>query len=75
MDTMSGMKKHIVFKFERFITNHQDKGKIVQILMHEIYVIVIFESAVAIFNSQSGDFLEEQGLLDRFKYRGACLNH
>lgn len=43
--------------------------------MHEIYVIVVFETAIAIFNSQSGDFLEEQGLLDRFKYRGACLNH
>jgi hypothetical protein len=29
--------------------------------MHEIYVIVIFEGTVAIFNSQTGDFLEENG--------------
>lgn len=43
--------------------------------MHEIYVIVVYETTVAIFNSQTGDFLEEQGVLDRFKYRAACLNH
>jgi hypothetical protein len=52
-----------------------DKGIIIQVLMHEIYVIVVFETAIAIFNSQSGDFLEERGILDRFKYKAACLNH
>jgi hypothetical protein len=76
MDTVTGLKKAIIFRFEKFPSNSQDKGKIVQILMHEIYVIVVFESCVAIFNSQSGDFLEEQGLLDvKFKYKCACLNH
>ena len=43
--------------------------------MHEIYVIVVFETTVAIFNSQTGDFLEEQGIIDRFKYKAGCLNH
>ena len=43
--------------------------------MHEIYVIVVFETTIAIFNSQTGDFLEEQGQIDRFKYKQACLNH
>lgn len=76
MDTTTGLKKAIVFRFEKYPSNTSDKGKIVQVLMHEIYVIVVFESAVAIFNSQSGDFLEEKGVLDnRFKYKCACLNH
>ena len=44
-------------------------------IMHEIYVIVVFEASVAIFNAQSGDFLEERGFLDRFKYKTASLNH
>jgi|TARA_B110000285_G_C14932755_1_gene518122 hypothetical protein len=43
--------------------------------MHEIYVIVVFETAIAIFNAQSGDFLEERGLLEKFKYKCASLNH
>ena len=41
--------------------------------MHEIYVIIIFETTIAIFNSQTGGFLEEQGNLDKFKYKGASL--
>ena len=43
--------------------------------MHEIYVIVVFETCVAIFNAQSGEFLEERGILDRYKYKAASLNH
>lgn len=43
--------------------------------MHEIYVIVVFETAVAIFNAQTGDFLEEHVITDRLKYRAGCLNH
>ena len=42
--------------------------------MYEIYVIVIFETTIAIFNSQTGGFLEERGTLDKFKYKGASLN-
>ena len=52
MDTHTGMKKAIVFKFEKYpSTFHGDKGQIIQILMHEIYVIVVFEVSIAIFNS------------------------
>jgi hypothetical protein len=43
-------------------------------IMHEIYVIVIFETTIAIFNSQTGGFLEERGSLDKFRYKGASLN-
>ena len=43
--------------------------------MYEIYVIVVFETVIAIFNSTNGQFLEERGHLDRFKYKCACLNH
>lgn len=43
--------------------------------MHEIYVIVVYEMVVCIFNSQTGEMLEEQGLLDKFKYRHATLNY
>lgn len=76
MDINSGMKKHIVFEFEKMHgSKHSDRGQIIAILMHEIYVIVVFEIMVAIFNSETGEFLEEQGLLDRFRYRAACLNH
>ena len=46
------MKKAITFKFDKFTSQNQsDKGQIVQIIMHEIYVIVIFETSIAIFNS------------------------
>jgi len=51
MDNNTGMKQHIVFKFEKYPSNHIDKGQIIQVLMHEIYVIVIYETAIAIFNS------------------------
>jgi hypothetical protein len=44
------MKKAIVFKFDKFPSNVPDKGLIVQIVMHEIYVIVVFEQCIAIFN-------------------------
>jgi len=46
------MKKAITFKFDKFPSqNPSDKGQIIQIIMHEIYVIVIFETSIAIFNS------------------------
>lgn len=38
--------------------------------MHEIYVICVYETSVAIFNSSTGDFLEEKGRLEKtFKYK------
>ena len=43
--------------------------------MHEMYVIVIYESSVAVYNSTKGDFLEEKAKLDKqFKFRYACTN-
>ena len=59
MDNLAGVKQTILFKFDKYQSNQSDKGLIIQILMHEIYVIVVFETTVAIFNSQTGDFLEE----------------
>ena len=59
MDPYTGMKKNIVFRFEKFQSLHKDRGSIIQLIMHEIYVIVVFETTIAIFNSQTGDFLEE----------------
>lgn len=43
--------------------------------MHEIYVIVVFETSIAVFNAQTGQPLEERGVLERFKYKAASLNH
>jgi len=75
MDQEQGQKKLITFKFDKFQAKHGgDKGQIVSILMHEIYVIVVFETQIAIFNATTGTLLEERGFLDRFKYKGACLN-
>ena len=49
MDVAKGMKTAIVFDFYK---NAQDKNsQIIQILMHEIYVIVVFEASINIFNA------------------------
>lgn len=43
--------------------------------MQEMYVIVIYETSIAVFNSVNGDFLEEKGKIDKqFKFRSACVN-
>ncbi len=57
------MKQSPIFKF--------DQAKvIVTILMHEMYVICVYETSISIFNASSGDFLEEKGRLDKsFKYK------
>ena len=71
MDRAKGQRTAIRFNFDR-----QERGIIVQVIMHEIYVIVIYESSVCIFNAQTGNLLEEQGpLMDKFKYRNASLNY
>jgi len=64
----NGLKKHIVFKLD-------PQRHIVSLQMHEMYVIVIYETSVAIFNSTTGDFLEERGKLDKFKYKTAVVNY
>jgi TFIIF-interacting CTD phosphatase-like protein len=43
--------------------------------MHEMYVIVVYENSVAIYNAATGHFLEEKGKLDKFKYKTACVNY
>lgn len=40
-----------------------------------MYLIVIFETSIAIFNAAKGDFLEEKGRLDKFKYKIATINY
>jgi hypothetical protein len=44
------------------------------ILIQELYVIVVYENSVAIFNASNGDFLEEKGKQDKMKYKAACTN-
>jgi hypothetical protein len=49
--------------------------QIVNIVMQEMYVIVVYESSVAVFNAATGDFLEEKGKLDKqLKYKNAVVN-
>mmetsp|Transcript_16010 Transcript_16010/g.24830 ORF Transcript_16010/g.24830 Transcript_16010/m.24830 type:complete len:110 (-) Transcript_16010:2224-2553(-) len=51
MDKDSGQKQAITFKFDSFPSATSDKGQIVSLLMHEIYVIVVFETSIAVFNA------------------------
>jgi len=39
-----------------------------------MYVIVVYETSVCIYNASNGDFLEERGKLDKFKYKAAAVN-
>ncbi len=49
---------------------------IVSIVMQEMYVIIVYESSVAIYNGATGDFLEEKGnkLEKQMKYKNAIVN-
>lgn len=40
-----------------------------------MYLIVIFENSISIYNSTTGDFLEERGRLDKQKYKVAAVNN
>ena len=40
-----------------------------------MYVIVVYETSVAIFNAATGDQLEEKGKIDKFKYKAAVPNY
>jgi hypothetical protein len=40
-----------------------------------MYLIVVYETSVSIFNAITGDFLEEKGRLEKFKYKGAIMNN
>ena len=54
----TGMKKQIIFRIDA-------AKQIVTVVMQEMYVIIVYESSVAIFNAATGDFLEEKGKLDK----------
>lgn len=57
MDEQHGQRSNTIkFNFDR-----PDRGSIIQVLMHEIYAIVVYELSICIFNAQSGVLLEEQG--------------
>ena len=63
-----GIKKQIVFRLD-------PNKQMVTLVMQEIYVIVVYESNVAIYNATTGDFLEEKGRIDKqLKYRSAVVN-
>ena len=40
-----------------------------------MYLIVVYETSICIYNAATGDFLEEKGKLDKFKYKAACMNN
>ena len=69
LDDQSGIRKQTVFRL--------DQNKVVvAMVMQEMYIIIVYESSVAIYNSVNGDFLEEKGKLDKqFKYKSACVNY
>lgn len=65
----SGIKKQIIFRVE-------PTKSIVTIVMQEMYVIIVYESSIAIYNSATGDFLEEKGRLDsKLKYKNSVVNY
>jgi hypothetical protein len=67
LDEKVGLNHHLTFKFDpsKFIIN---------ILIQELYVIVVYEQSVAIYNAATGDMLEEKGKLDKFRYKAAVPN-
>ena len=64
----SGVKRQIFFRID-------PNKQLVTIVMQEQYVIIIYESSIAIYNASTGDFLEEKAKLDsKMKYRNAVVN-
>jgi hypothetical protein len=52
-DETQGTKKQTAFRV--------DPSRVIQaIVMQEMYVIVVYENSVAVYNSNSGDKLEER---------------
>lgn len=53
-----------------------DQNKVVvSMILYEMYLIIVFETSIAIYNATSGDFLEERGRLEKFKYKAAAINN
>ena len=68
LDEIAGPRKQIIFKLD-------PTKVIVNIVMQEMYVIIVYESSVAVYNSTKGDFLEEKAKLDKsLKYKFASAN-
>jgi len=65
--TDNGISDKIRFRFD-------ENKTIVSLLLVDMYVIVVYETSVCIFNASNGDFLEERGKLDKFKYKAAAVN-
>ena len=66
-DEKVGFKQNLVFRFD-------PQRLIVSILIQESYVIVVYETSVAIYNAATGDMLEEKGRQDKMKYKCASAN-
>jgi hypothetical protein len=70
-DEVQGTKKQTTFSV--------DPSRTIQaIVMQEMYVIVVYENSVAVYNSNSGDKLEERPITDpkQFKFKvSACVNY
>ena len=68
MDEARGPLNHLVFKFD-------PNKPIVSLVLQEMYLIVIFETSISIYNCTTGDFLEERGRQDKSKYKVAAVNN
>jgi hypothetical protein len=62
-DETSGISKQVTFRVDPSRT-------IQQIVMQEMYVIVVYENSAAVYNATTGDRLEERVQPDKqFKFR------
>jgi hypothetical protein len=67
-DENQGIKKQISFRLDPM-------KALATIVLQDNYVIVVYENSVAIYNSQTGDKLEDKVTCDKqFKFKQACIN-
>lgn len=65
----TGLKRQIMFRLD-------PAKQVVTIVMQEMYVIIVYEQSISIYNAATGDFLEEKGRLDKqLKYKNASVNY
>jgi hypothetical protein len=57
-DEVNGIKRQITFRVD-------GNRPISTIIIQEMYVIVVYEQSVAVYNSQTGDKLEERVTCDK----------
>lgn len=67
-DETQGIKKQTTFRL--------DASKVLStITLQENYVIIVYEGSIAVYNSSTGDKLEERVTLDKqFKFKTSCVN-